>query len=120
MWQNPCERFAIGFTLLLVAGNVPSPAHLSLTTIHHRSWGSLYAALSKGRIDKEAVRELPAYYPMAHAQQDRTSAYAVDVASWQRSDAGTSAERGYYYHPIRHSAVQPIVADWPYQLVTEI
>lgn len=66
---------------ILTAVTVPSPAHLSLTTIHRRSWGSLYAALSKGQIDKEAVRELPAHYPMAHAQRDLTSACAVDVAS---------------------------------------
>ena len=32
-------------------------------------------------------------------------------------DAETSPERGYLYHPSRHSAGQPIVAGWAYQLV---
>jgi hypothetical protein len=27
---------------------------------------------------------------------------------------------GYYYHPSRHSAGQPIVAGWSYQLVAEL
>ena len=28
--------------------------------------------------------------------------------------------QGYYYHPSRHSAGQPIVAGWAYQLVAEL
>ncbi|MDQ5827825.1 MAG: transposase [Chloroflexota bacterium] len=37
-----------------------------------------------------------------------------------RCDAETSPERGYYYHPSRHSAGQPIVAGWAYQLVAQL
>jgi len=48
---------------------------------------------------------------------DRTSVYAVDVSVWSRCDAEASPGRGYYYHPSRHSAGQPIVAGWAYQLV---
>jgi hypothetical protein len=29
---------------------------------------------------------------------------------WDRCDAECSPERGFYYHPSRHSAGQPIVA----------
>jgi hypothetical protein len=43
---------------ILTAGRVPSPPHLSLMSVHRRCWGSLYAALSKGRIDSEALRDL--------------------------------------------------------------
>ena len=43
---------------ILSAGRVPSAVHLCLATVHRRSWGSPYAALSKGRIDAEALREL--------------------------------------------------------------
>jgi hypothetical protein len=46
--------------------------------------------------------------------------YAVDVSSWPRCDAESSPERGYYYHPSRHSAGQPIVAGWAYQLVAQL
>jgi hypothetical protein len=36
--------------------------------------------------------------------------YAVDVSVWPRCDAECSPLRGFYYHPSRHSAGQPIVA----------
>jgi len=39
---------------------------------------------------------------------------------WPRCDAETSPERGYYYHPSRHFAGQPIVAGWAYQLVAQL
>ena len=104
---------------ILAAGSVPSPPHLSLASIHRRGWGSLYAALSKGGIDENAVRDLLARHPMAH-DQDRPSVYAVDITSWPRCDAEASPGRGYYYHPSRHSAGQPIVAGWAYQLIAEI
>jgi hypothetical protein len=44
----------------------------------------------------------------------------VDVSVWPRCDAEASPERGYYYHPNRHSAGQPIVAGWAYQPVAEL
>jgi DDE superfamily endonuclease len=99
---------------VLSAGNVPSPPHLSLAPIHRRGWGSLYAALSKGRIDAEALRELLAFHG---SDAEGTPVYAVDVSSWPRCDAETSPQRGYLYHPSRHSAGQPIVVGWAYQLI---
>jgi len=105
---------------ILTSGSVPSPPHLSLAGIHRRGWGSLYAALSKGMIDQDAMRDLLARYPMAPDGGDRPPVYAVDVTSWPRCDAESSPERGYYYHPSRHSAGQPIVAGWAFQLVAEI
>jgi hypothetical protein len=101
---------------LLTAGPVPSPPHLSLQAVHRRGWGSLYAALSRGRIEEGPLRELLA----RHASTGDTShahVYAVDVSVWSRCDAEASPGRGYYYHPSRHSAGQPIVAGWAYQLV---
>ena len=43
----------------------------------------------------------------------------MDVSVWDRSDAESSPQRGYYYHPSRHSAGQPIVAGWAYQFIAE-
>jgi hypothetical protein len=76
--------------------------------------------LSKGRIEEKAVRDLLVRYPMDHDDKDRTPVYAVDVTPWPRCDAEASPERGYYYHPSRHSAGQPIVAGWAYQLIAQI
>ena len=91
---------------LLTAPPVPSPAHLSLEAVHRRGWGSLYAALAKGRIDQHALRDLVARQPLADGQP----VYAVDISIWPRSEAETSPERGYYYHAFRHTGGQPIVA----------
>ena len=102
---------------ILTAGRVPSAVHLCFATIHRRSWGSLYAALSKGRIDAEALRELL----VSHAPgKGEAPVYAVDVSSWPRCDAEASPGRGYLYHPSRHSAGQPIVVGWAYQLVARM
>jgi len=102
---------------ILTADAVPSPVHLSLQTSHRRGWGSFYAALDRGRIDVEALRDLLARHPLAGGDPP---VYAVDVSVWPRCDAECSPERGYYYHPSRHSAGQPIVAGWAYQFVAQL
>jgi hypothetical protein len=105
---------------LLSAGSIPSPPHLSLAAVHRRGWGSLYAALSKGRIDEGRLRDLLCVHPLEDGGTGDPLIYAVDVSVWPRCDAETSPGRGYYYHPSRHSAGQPIVAGWAYQLVAEL
>jgi DDE superfamily endonuclease len=105
---------------LLTAGPVPSPPHLSLAAIHRRRWGSLYAALSMGRTDEAGLRDLLSRHSLGDGDLGHPPIYAVDVSVWPRCDAETSPERGYYYHPSRHSAGQPIVAGWAYQLVAQL
>lgn len=100
----------------LTAGVVPSPPHLSLEPSHRRGWGSLYAALAQGGIDDAALRTLLVSHPLGA----EPPIYAVDVSVWPRCDAEASPERGYYYHPSRHSAGQPIVAGWAYQWVAQL
>ena len=96
---------------LLTADSIPSLAYLSLEPIHRRGWGSTYAALATGQVDAEALRTLLARHQLAGGQP----IYAVDVSTWPRCDAEASPERGFYYHPSRHSAGQPIVAGWAFQ-----
>ena len=101
---------------LLCAPAVPSLPHLSLEPVHQRGWGSVYAALARGRIDVERLRDLlagclPAADPLV---------FAVDVTTWPRCDAECSPERGYYYHPSRHSAGQPIIAGWAFQWIAQV
>src|SRR4051794_33826533 len=106
---------------ILTAGNMPSSVHLSLVTVHRRGWGSLYAALSKGTVDKEALQDLLAQHPLARGRSAHLPrVYAVDQSAWPRNDAEASPQRGYYYHPSRHSAGQPIVAGWAYQFVAQL
>jgi hypothetical protein len=105
---------------ILTAGSVPSPPHLSLAAVHRRGWGSLYAALSTGRIDEEGLQDLLSRHTLEDGGSSDPPIYAVDVSVWPRCDAECSPERGYYYHPSRHSAGQPIVAGWAYQLVAQL
>jgi DDE superfamily endonuclease len=109
--------FELTDAILAADGAVPSPAHLSLQAPHRRGWGSLYAALDRGRIDAESLRRLLARHPLAESE---TPIYAVDVSVWPRCDAECSPERGFYYHPSRHSAGKPIVAGWAYQFVAQL
>jgi DDE superfamily endonuclease len=75
--------------------------------------------LAHGTIDAEALRDLLARVPLAGAE-DEPPVYAVDVSVWDRCDAETSPERGFYYHPSRHSSGQPIVAGWAYQFIARL
>jgi DDE superfamily endonuclease len=110
--------FELADAILSADAAAPSPVHLSLQPAHRRGWGSFYAALTRGRIDAEVLRDLLVCHPLAGS--GATPVYAVDTSVWPRCDAECSPERGYYYHPSRHSAGQPIVAGWAYQFVAQL
>jgi hypothetical protein len=101
---------------LLTGSPVSAPVHRSLEPVHRRGWGSLYAALARGRIDTPVLQALVA----RTAPPAAPPVFAVDVSVWPRCDAETSPERGFSYHPSRHSAGQPIVAGWAYQWVAQL
>jgi hypothetical protein len=101
---------------LLCAKAVPSLPHLSLEPVCRRGWGSVYAALARGRLDAERLRDLLA----SSLPPADPLVFAVDVTTWPRCDAECSPERGYYYHPSRHLAGQPIIAGWAYQWICQL
>jgi hypothetical protein len=101
---------------LLCAQAITSVAQLSLEPSHRRGWGSAYDALASGRVDADRLRDLlvsslPPADPLV---------FAVDVTTWPRCDAECSPARGYYYHPSRHSAGQPIIAGWAWQWIAQL
>ena len=108
--------FELGDALLCSQTPFPSLPHLSLEPTHRRGWGSAYAALASGCIDIERLRDLLA----SSLPPADPLVFAVDVTTWPRCDAECSPERGYYYHPSRHSAGQPIIAGWAYQWITQL
>jgi hypothetical protein len=110
--------FELADAILSAGAAAPSPVHLSLQPAHRRGWGSFYAALARGRIDAKLLRELLVRHPLAGS--GATPVYAMDTSVWPRCDAECSPERGYYYHPSRHSAGQPIIAGWTYQFVAQL
>jgi len=101
---------------LLTTGPVPSLPVLSIQLQHQRRWGSLYDALAVGQISSPALEQLLASHPLAGGEP----IYAVDVSVWARCDAETSPERGMYYHSLRHSAGQPVVAGWAYSWIAQV
>ena len=64
------------------------------------------------------MRDLLVGHPLAGS--GATPVYAVDTSVWPRCDAECSPGRGFYYHPSRHSAGQPIVAGWAYQFIAQL
>ena len=110
--------FELTDAILSTDASAPSPVYLSLQPAHRRGWGSFYAALARGRVDAEVLRDLLVHHPLAGSAA--TPVYAVDTSVWPRCDAECSPERGYYYHPSRHSAGQPIVAGWAYQFIAQL
>jgi len=95
---------------------VASLAHLSLADRHQRRHGSVYAALVHGRIDVERLRQ-----ELVLARDPSWPlVFGVDASTWCRCDAECSPERGYYHHPSRHSAGQPIVAGWCYSTLAQL
>jgi hypothetical protein len=108
--------FELTDAVLCSAGPVSSVPSLSLEPVFRRSHGSVYKALAWGEIDTEALRQAlvaarPADWPLI---------FAVDSSTWDRCDAETSPERGFYYSASKHSAGQPIVAGWSYQWICQL
>ena len=108
--------FELGDALLCTQTPLPSLPHLSLEPVCRRGWGSAYAALARGRIDAERLRDLL----VGGLPDTDQRVFAVDVTTWPRCDAECSPERGYYYHPSRHSAGQPIIAGWAFQWIGQL
>jgi hypothetical protein len=101
---------------LLCAPAITSVAQLSLEPSHRRGWGSAYDALASGRINVDRLRDLL----VATLPDTDPLVFAVDVTTWPRCDAECSPARGYYYHPSRHSAGQPIIAGWAWQWIAQL
>ncbi len=108
--------FELSDAVLCAPGPVVSVPTLSLEPTFRRSHGSLYKALARGSLDADRLRDTL----VAHRPADWPAIFAVDASSWPRCDAETSPERGFYYHPSRHSNGQPIVAGWSYQWITQL
>ena len=108
--------FELADAVLCSSAPVASVPGLSLDPVFRRGHGSLYKALARGHIDEDRLRKLlvanrPAGWPQV---------FAVDASTWDRCDAETSPERGFYYSASKHSNGQPIVAGWSYQWITQL
>jgi DDE superfamily endonuclease len=108
--------FELGDAVLCAAGAVGSVPALSLEPEFRRSHGSLYKALAIGEIDDGELRRLL----VEHRPEGWPLVFAVDASTWDRCDAETSPQRGFYHSASKHSAGQPIVAGWSYQWIAQL
>lgn len=108
--------FELCDAVLCASGSLQSVPALSLEPEFRRSHGSLYKSLANGAIDVEALRRLL----VEHRPPDWPLVFGVDASTWDRCDAETSPERGFYYSASKHSAGQPIVAGWSYQWISQL
>ncbi|MEU7861594.1 transposase [Nonomuraea sp. NPDC049141] len=100
---------------VLSAPTVTSLPYLSLEPVFRRSWGSLYDALARGRIDPERVGELlvacrPPEWPLT---------FAVDASTHPRPYAETSPGRE-WHHLSGPGGVDGGVPGWAWQHVTQL
>lgn len=108
--------FELTDAVLCAPGAVGSVPGLSMEAVFRRSHGSLYKALARGEVDAERLRALL----VENRPPDWPLVFAVDGSAWERCDAETSPQRGFYYSASRHSAGQPIVAGWSYQWIAQL
>ncbi len=112
----PDALFELADAALCAPGPLHSVPSLSLEPEFRRSHGSLYKALAGGEIDSDRFHRLL----VEHRPAGWPNVFAVDASTWDRCDAETSPERGFYYSASKHSAGQPIVAGWCYQWICQL
>lgn len=112
----PDALFELTDAVLCTPGPLHSVPALSLEPEFRRSHGSLYKALADGHVDIDRLDRLL----IEHRPGDWPNVFAVDATTWDRCDAETSPQRGFYYSASKHSAGQPIVAGWCYQWICQL
>jgi hypothetical protein len=108
--------FELADAVLCAPGSVSSLVRLCMEPEFSRGHGSLYQGLAAGQVDIDRLRDLL----VTHRPADWPPVFAVDASTVERCDAETSPQRGFYYHPSKHSAGQPIVAGWSYQWLCQL
>ena len=102
--------------LLCAAAPVRSLPYLSLEPGCGRGWGSVYAALARGRLNVQTAQDLLA----GHLPTGWPPVFAVDTSTWPRPHATTSPRRG--MHPVADCAntTVRVLPGWSYQWVCQV
>jgi hypothetical protein len=108
--------FELTDAVLCAPGPVTSLPELSLTAAHRRGHGSMYAALSDGRVDVDRLRRVLAGLQLPRGG-DGQIRLAVDVTPWPRPDAECSPQRAHAHRPCRCDGVRQTIPGWPYSMV---
>lgn len=111
--------FELTEAVLCANGPVTSVVELSLVPEHRRGHGALYDALNQGRIEVDRLRIALAGLPLPRAAGGRL-VLAVDVSSWLRPDAPTSADRLFCHVYGRGKNQAQMIPGWPYSFVAAL
>lgn len=110
--------FELADALLCADGLTRAPMELSLLAEHQRGYGSLYAALNRGRLDADALRDLLISLPLSRF--GGRIVLTADVSSWLRADAACSPERLFCHVHGRPKSAAQIIPGWPYSFVAAL
>ncbi|WP_332874752.1 NF041680 family putative transposase [Lentzea terrae] len=105
--------------VLCADGPVRSIAELSLTGEHRRGHGSGYAALAHGRVEIDRLRTALTGTRLPRAADGRL-VLAVDITSWLRPEAHTSAQRILCHTYGRGKNQHIMVPGWPYSVLVAL
>jgi hypothetical protein len=111
--------FELTDALLCADGPVKSLVDLTLTAEHRRGHGALYDGLNCGRIEADRLRADLAGLPLPRTGDGRI-VLAVDVSTWLRSDAPTSADRLFCHVYGRAKSASQFIPGWPYSFVAAL
>jgi hypothetical protein len=111
--------FELTDAVLCADGPVRSLAELSLTAEHRRGHGAGYDAINAGRIDIGRLRVALAGLALPRMADGRI-VLAVDVSSWLRPDAATSADRLFCHVYGRGKGQAQMIPGWPYSVVAAL
>lgn len=111
--------FELTDAVLCADGPVRSLVDLTLVAEHRRGHGAMYDALGHGRVEPERIRRSLAALPLPRASDGRI-VLAVDVSSWLRSDAPTSADRLFCHVYGRGKGQAQLIPGWPYSFVAAL
>jgi hypothetical protein len=111
--------FELTDAVLCADGPVRSLVELSLVGEHRRGHGSLYAALGRGRLDVQRLRQALAGVRLPRAGDGRL-VLAVDVTCWLRPDAHTSPQRILCHTYGRGKDQHIMIPGWPYSFVVAL
>jgi hypothetical protein len=112
--------FELVDALICRSGRVDSLPGLSLEPEFRRGHGGLYAALTRGRIAVDRLRELllGALLAGRWVGRDGLVWFAGDVSNWSRPDAACSPQRlRIFDRSSRSLAGDPVTAGWPYAML---
>jgi hypothetical protein len=108
--------FELADAVLCAGGAVTDLARLSLVPVFRRGHGALYDGLNAGRVDVARLRRALAGLPLPGWGDGRIR-LAVDVSSWLRPEAATSAGRLLCHVRGRGRNAGQVIPGWPYSLV---